>query len=360
MPPTSPGRWSGVDLAPGNVAAIRAVGGRRARPAAAESDRGLPHRPAATRRRSRRWSTSPRHRSQPALARRSCSRRGPRRGSPEPIARSAAVRRRARARRRPRFAAPPGAPPTGVVVASVYLSDELSRHSQRIIDAYQAYEQLRVLRRPLEGVYLSFFLGLTLLILISATWMGLYPRQAHHPAGPAARRRRARDRRRPSRSPHRARDARRVRRPGRCIQQDGGRARRQPAAARTIAARSRAQEPGRRGPPPLSRDHPRAHRHRRRLLRRRRAASASSTAWRGGCWRSRPTPSVARRRRSSRARICGRSRRSCRDRRDRCRRRRRTSRVVRDGQDRTCSPSPRALSRRGRGAGGDACWSSTM
>jgi two-component system nitrogen regulation sensor histidine kinase NtrY len=68
----------------------------------------------------------------------------------------------------------PGAPPTGVVVASVYLSDELSRHSQRIIDAYQAYEQLRVLRRPLEGVYLSFFLGLTLLILISATWMGLY------------------------------------------------------------------------------------------------------------------------------------------------------------------------------------------
>ena len=31
-----------------------------------------------------------------------------------------------------------------------------------------------MLRRPLEGVYLSFFLGLTLLILISATWMGLY------------------------------------------------------------------------------------------------------------------------------------------------------------------------------------------
>ena len=31
-----------------------------------------------------------------------------------------------------------------------------------------------MLRQPLEGVYLSFFLGLTLLILISATWMGLY------------------------------------------------------------------------------------------------------------------------------------------------------------------------------------------
>src|SRR4029453_4596960 len=60
------------------------------------------------------------------------------------------------------------------VVASVYLSDELSRHSQRIVDAYQAYEQLRVLRRAPQGVYLSFFLGPTLVILIRATWMGLY------------------------------------------------------------------------------------------------------------------------------------------------------------------------------------------
>ena len=31
-----------------------------------------------------------------------------------------------------------------------------------------------MLKGPLEGVYLSFFLGLTLMILVSATWMGLY------------------------------------------------------------------------------------------------------------------------------------------------------------------------------------------
>ncbi len=68
----------------------------------------------------------------------------------------------------------PHGPPTGVVITSVYLTGELARHSRRIVDAYQDYEQLRVLKRPLEGVYLSFFLGLTLLILISATWMGLY------------------------------------------------------------------------------------------------------------------------------------------------------------------------------------------
>lgn len=64
--------------------------------------------------------------------------------------------------------------PLGVVVASDYLTGDLARHSRRIVDAYQAYQQIRVLKRPLEGVYLSFFLMVTLLILVSATWMGLY------------------------------------------------------------------------------------------------------------------------------------------------------------------------------------------
>ena len=68
----------------------------------------------------------------------------------------------------------PDAPPIGVVIASVYLTDELARHSARIVEAYEDYTQLLVLRQPIEGVYLSFFLGLTLLILISATWMGLF------------------------------------------------------------------------------------------------------------------------------------------------------------------------------------------
>jgi two-component system nitrogen regulation sensor histidine kinase NtrY len=40
--------------------------------------------------------------------------------------------------------------------------------------AYEDYTQLRVLKRPLAGVYLSFFLMVTLLILVGATWMGLY------------------------------------------------------------------------------------------------------------------------------------------------------------------------------------------
>jgi two-component system, NtrC family, nitrogen regulation sensor histidine kinase NtrY len=62
----------------------------------------------------------------------------------------------------------------GVVVASHNLERELAQHLRRITEAYESYSQLRVLRWPLEGVYLSVFLMMTLMILVSATWMGLY------------------------------------------------------------------------------------------------------------------------------------------------------------------------------------------
>ena len=62
----------------------------------------------------------------------------------------------------------------GVVVASDALTGSVAFHSRRISGAYEAYSQLRVLSRPLAGVYLSFFVMITLMILISATWMGVY------------------------------------------------------------------------------------------------------------------------------------------------------------------------------------------
>ncbi len=64
--------------------------------------------------------------------------------------------------------------PVGVVIASDYLSSDLAKHARRIAEAYEDYSQLQVLKRPLEGVYLSLFLMMTLLILVSATWLGLY------------------------------------------------------------------------------------------------------------------------------------------------------------------------------------------
>ena len=161
-----------VDLAPGNVAAIRAIvtaelgqrqlslievyrtTGRDTPPVAAVVDVAAPSLPPGF---------------APAFVLAARTAAGARNWSLDPLPSGGELVRGSAPIR-----AAPNAPPKGVVVASVYLSDELSRHSQRIVDAYQAYEQLRVLRRPLEGVYLSFFLGLTLLILISATWMGLY------------------------------------------------------------------------------------------------------------------------------------------------------------------------------------------
>jgi two-component system nitrogen regulation sensor histidine kinase NtrY len=62
----------------------------------------------------------------------------------------------------------------GVVIASDHLAGEFAQHSRRITEAYEQYRQLAVLKRPLEGVYLSLFLMMTLMILVGATWMGLY------------------------------------------------------------------------------------------------------------------------------------------------------------------------------------------
>jgi len=64
--------------------------------------------------------------------------------------------------------------PVGVVIASDTLTGSVAFHSRRISSAYEAYSQLRVLQQPLAGVYLSFFVMLTLMILISATWLGVY------------------------------------------------------------------------------------------------------------------------------------------------------------------------------------------
>ena len=62
----------------------------------------------------------------------------------------------------------------GVVVATDYLTGDLAARSRRMTQAFEGYNQLRVLKRPLTGVYLSFFLMVTLMILVGAIWMGLY------------------------------------------------------------------------------------------------------------------------------------------------------------------------------------------
>jgi len=62
----------------------------------------------------------------------------------------------------------------GVVVATDHLTGDFATRARRMTRAYEQYSQLQVLKQPLTAVYLSFFLMVTLLILVSATWMGLY------------------------------------------------------------------------------------------------------------------------------------------------------------------------------------------
>jgi two-component system, NtrC family, nitrogen regulation sensor histidine kinase NtrY len=64
--------------------------------------------------------------------------------------------------------------PAGVIIASDFLSGDLAQAARRITEAYEDYSQLRVLKGPLEGVYLSLFVMMTLMILVSATWIGFY------------------------------------------------------------------------------------------------------------------------------------------------------------------------------------------
>jgi two-component system, NtrC family, nitrogen regulation sensor histidine kinase NtrY len=69
---------------------------------------------------------------------------------------------------------PGGGSAQGVVIASEHITAEFAARARRMTQAYEDYQQLRVLKQPLAGVYLSFFLMLTLMILVAATWMGLF------------------------------------------------------------------------------------------------------------------------------------------------------------------------------------------
>jgi len=64
--------------------------------------------------------------------------------------------------------------PVGVVVVSQHLGAEIKTRARLATEAYESYQGLRVLKGPIQGIYQSVFLAVTLLILMSATWLGLY------------------------------------------------------------------------------------------------------------------------------------------------------------------------------------------
>jgi two-component system nitrogen regulation sensor histidine kinase NtrY len=62
----------------------------------------------------------------------------------------------------------------GAVVVSQHLGSDIKAHAQLAAAAYEKYQGIKVLKRPIQFVYLTIFLAVTLLIMISATWSGLY------------------------------------------------------------------------------------------------------------------------------------------------------------------------------------------
>ena len=62
----------------------------------------------------------------------------------------------------------------GVVLVSQQLTPDLRASARFVTTSYERYTSLRLLQVPIVAVYLSTFLAVTLLILISATWLGLY------------------------------------------------------------------------------------------------------------------------------------------------------------------------------------------
>ncbi len=68
----------------------------------------------------------------------------------------------------------PGGTPAGVLVVSHYLAPDVQAWALEATAAYESYQGLRMLEAPIQGIYQSVFLAVSLLILISATWLGLY------------------------------------------------------------------------------------------------------------------------------------------------------------------------------------------
>jgi len=68
----------------------------------------------------------------------------------------------------------PDGRPAGVIVATDHLTGDLAARSRGMTQAFESYNQMRVFKRPVTGFYLSFFLMVTLCILVGATWIGLY------------------------------------------------------------------------------------------------------------------------------------------------------------------------------------------
>jgi len=71
-----------------------------------------------------------------------------------------------------RDAKPGGA--AAVMVVGIHVPQRLEARLRGISQAFQEYKQLKLLKNPIKGIYILLFMLMTLIIVFSATWFGLY------------------------------------------------------------------------------------------------------------------------------------------------------------------------------------------
>ncbi len=62
----------------------------------------------------------------------------------------------------------------GAMIVAFHVTQRLEARLRNISQAFQEYKQLRLLKNPIKGIYILLFLLMTLIIVFSATWFGLY------------------------------------------------------------------------------------------------------------------------------------------------------------------------------------------
>jgi two-component system nitrogen regulation sensor histidine kinase NtrY len=65
-------------------------------------------------------------------------------------------------------------PIAAALVVGIHVPHRLEARLRGISQAFQEYKQLKLLKNPIKGIYILLFLLMTLIIVFSATWFGLY------------------------------------------------------------------------------------------------------------------------------------------------------------------------------------------
>jgi two-component system, NtrC family, nitrogen regulation sensor histidine kinase NtrY len=68
----------------------------------------------------------------------------------------------------------PGQGVAAALVVGIHVPHRLEARLRDISQAFQEYKQLKLLKNPIKGIYILLFLLMTLIIVFSATWFGLY------------------------------------------------------------------------------------------------------------------------------------------------------------------------------------------